>query len=643
VPPSSGERFYLRLLLQNVSGCKSWQDIKTVNGVVSDTFKAAAQKHGLVEDDREWDECLQSAAVHASASQLRRLFVELLIFCQVGDHLALWNKHRDALCEDYMHRLRDLQHQREEQAQNMALRDIEKLLCRHGKALSDFPGLPACELPQDLQLNRLMLEHLDFDRDALKARADERVAQLNSDQRLVYDEVISSATATDTHARIFFVDGPGGTGKTFTYGCILDRLRSEGKICLSVASSGIAATLIDGSCTAHSQFKIPIDIDATSVCKITPKSELAELIKAATLILWDEAPMNHKFVFECVDRTFRDILRATNPALENIPFGGKLMVFGGDFRQCLPVVPKGGRSDIVAASMTRLAFWGSHVRIRRLTKNMRVESAIGNDAIVRRDFAQWLLKVGEDRDGTDLIELPESSVETDLNNMLQWLYPQDLLDRNDAELVNRAVLCPDNKMVDEINAPTTARLPGAEVTLLSADKLVDESNVGSFTPEFLNSLTPSGCPPHALKLKVGCPVMLLRNLDIKAGLCNGTRMIVTKISPRVLTVRLACGPNAGNEVLIPRIPIIPSDQSIAVKFRRLQFPIRVCFAMTINKAQGQTLKKAALYLARPVFSHGQLYVGTSRVSIGADLKVFTGNRGQEKIKTTNVVYREALL
>ena len=102
-----------------------------------------------------------------------------------------------------------------------------------------------------------------------------------------------------------------------------------GLIALPVASSGIAALLMDGGRTAHSRFKIPIDIAADSRCHLPVQSEAARLVREASIIVWDEAPMAHKFCYGAVDRTLKDIMQ------NDLPFGGKVFVMAGDFRQVL--------------------------------------------------------------------------------------------------------------------------------------------------------------------------------------------------------------------------------------------------------------------------------------------------------------------
>ena len=128
--------------------------------------------------------------------------------------------------------------------------------------------------------------------------------------------------------------------------------------------------------------------------------------------------------------------------------------------------------------------------------------------------------------------------------------------------------------------------------------------------------------------------MLLRNLD-PPKLCNGTRLTIKKLMPRVLEATVMTGRAKGEHVFIPRIPLIPSD--MAFDFKRLQFPVRLSFAMSINKAQGQSLKVVGLNLSDSVFSHGQLYVGCSRIGNPESLFIFT-----PEVKTKNVVYYEAL-
>ena len=84
-------------------------------------------------------------------------------------------------------------------------------------------------------------------------------------------------------------------------------IRSEGNTAIAVASSGIAATLLNSGRTAHSTFKIPINVDKDTYCNIPKNSALACQIQEAKILIWDEAPMQHRHAFEAVDRTLRDL------------------------------------------------------------------------------------------------------------------------------------------------------------------------------------------------------------------------------------------------------------------------------------------------------------------------------------------------
>jgi len=161
------------------------------------------------------------------------------------------------------------------------------------------------------------------------------------------------------------------------------------------------------------------------------------------------------------------------------------------------------------------------------------------------------------------------------------------------------------------------------------------------TSEFLNSLKVSGLPNHGIRLKVGCPVMLLRNLDPKGGLMNGTRLQITQMCDKIIEAVIITGDRVGHKVLLPRILISLSDSKLPFKMRRRQLPITVAFAMTINKSQGQSLKNVGIYLPRPCFSHGQLYVAISRVTSKKGLKILIVDKeGNPQKETMNVVFKE---
>lgn len=135
--------------------------------------------------------------------------------------------------------------------------------------------------------------------------------------------------------------------------------------------------------------------------------------------------------------------------------------------------------------------------------------------------------------------------------------------------------------------------------------------------------------------------MLLRNIDQSAGLCNGTRLIVTELGKNVIAARVVSGQRAGKKTFIPRMTLIPADSGLPFKFQRRQFPICLCFAMTINKSQGQSLSHVGLYLPKPVFTHGQLYVALSRVKSRNGLKILILDEdGSVSTRTKNVVYSE---
>jgi ATP-dependent DNA helicase PIF1 len=142
--------------------------------------------------------------------------------------------------------------------------------------------------------------------------------------------------------------------------------------------------------------------------------------------------------------------------------------------------------------------------------------------------------------------------------------------------------------------------------------------------EFLNTLQFSGIANHKLELKVGVPILLLRNLNQLIGLCNGTRLIVKRLGQRVIEANIITRNNVNKRVFIPHIIMSPSGIDWPFVLRRCQFLVRVAFAMTINKSQGQTLNNIGVYLPSPVFYHGQMYVVISRVTSSVNIKIFSG-------------------
>lgn len=451
-----------------------------------------------------------------------------------------------------------------------------------------------------------------------------------------FKKIISGVDESGSN-KLFYLNGPGGSGKTYLYNTLISFIRGRGQNVLAYATTGIAATLIKGGQTIHRGFKLPVPILETSVSKIKQNSNEAEELRRAVLIIMDEITMLSKSGLRCIDTVLRELMNC------DIPFGGKAIVIGGDWRQTLPVVPKGRRIDIVETCLKSSPLW-RHFEQLSLVSNMRSD---GN-----ADFNQWLLDVGIGNVQIiaglphDSVQIPSSMVEH--GSLIETVFERNINCLTPMELSKCVILAPTNKDILQINRKIIDQQEGIAKIYYSTDSIQSEdvNDVNAYPVEYLYTLTPSGVPPHVLCLKQGTIVMLLRNLNPKKGLCNGTRMIVKDLHNSFITCEIMSDLHRGDIVCIPRINFAPSDSNYPFILKRRQFPVIPAFAMTINKAQGQTFERVGIYLSSPVFSHGQLYVALSRSKNPNFVKVFIekmdgqGCKSNECWFTKNVVFKE---
>jgi hypothetical protein len=681
VPPAAGEKFYVRLLLKTVPGPTSFEALRTVGPVLYPTFQAACVARSLLQDAAVWSNTLTEAcALQTSGRALRSLFLRIVSHCEVADVAALWAAFQVPLSEDLQRRIArvhpgaapdDVLHD----AINLCLRLLLDELPTCNAPPTVAAALPApqpCRLiltlaagPDQVSVAQLLLEYGAPTEaqtpEQLHAFLAEAVPRLNEDQRRIYNTVC--AIFELEQGRIIMIDAPGGSGKTFLAKVILAMVRATpNATAIASASTGIASLLLPDANTTHKAYGVPLNPDEHSLCAFGRlDSLLRPAVMGANLHLADEYSMINRHVYEAIDRSLHDCF----PNI-HAPMAGRLFLLSGDPRQCPPVVEDGGdREDIVPLSV-QLSYLADaqrfpfHIQHCHLTINERVRQAPDPHGDAQH-WASFLLTLGEGRlepFERDYVQLPACIMFPNgasplllchfvFGNVAQRLQDLGLTPAYARWVAEGALLAPTNEVARELSSTMSSRLLGGNaVTLRSVDGLQDPyaDPDNNYADDVLNLHQPNGFPPHKLELRVGDVVTIVRNLD--GVLKNGVRAIVMDVFPNMLRIMVASGKEEtiGTVHLLPRIKLIDDclETGLPVAMFRIQFPVTLAWAMTINKAQGQTMKRVGLYLRTQCFSHGQLYVALSRSPSIHGVRVITCKKIRDVPVVRNVVWPELL-
>nr|GEX84876.1 uncharacterized protein [Tanacetum cinerariifolium] len=387
------------------------------------------------------------------------------------------------------------------QRKNICLSYIECMLRSNNRSLKDIQNMPYPDQKYMMDgYNRLIYDETSYDKDQLREQHVKLYGSLTTEQKGIYSTVMDA------------VDNNKG-------GIIVVKRQKDSTFmfCYPNQCSG--------------RFNVPH----------SGGSDLADLIRKANLIIWDEAPMINRHCYKAYDRTLRDICRTDPSVASDKVFGGKVVLL-------VVILDKYFQSLLMAVDMMK-------------------------STIV---FPDNML-------------IPE--IDDDVGAIIDDTYPNFLQNLwNPSFFKEKAILAPTHEMVDIINERMLSLLLGDENEYESSDSVCladEESNFDDsiYTTEFLNGLRMSSIPNHSIMLKIGTLIMLMRNINQRAGLCNGTRHQVLRLGINIIEAQIISGGSVGKICAIPRMVISPTDTKMLFKLNRRQFPIQVCFAMTINKSQ----------------------------------------------------------
>lgn len=496
-----------------------------------------------------------------------------------------------------------------------ALAAIAKLLYRDGvdviEALQRFPELG--ELARGLEAPK---PEAFFASASARSLVD--LPPLTSSQSAAVESVIQSVSSGK---RLFYINGMAGTGKTTVLRHIIKKLSFSNLRCVSSAFTGAAALLLPNGVTCHRLFGLPADdnIEGPITSGISPRSLAWKILQEAQVFIIDEISMLHVGFLHAID----GVLRKTSNGNNQMPFGNKIVILAGDYHQLAPIVSSTRNSietATIEASIASSTVFQTFERII-LTNPVRCDEP---------ELVEFLSEVAKGR-GSSEADAPYGRTS---HAIPSWInrsdeLPQAFLNRfpNPTHL---QYISPFNRSVQVFNDHQLQHY-------FAEDRITVFDAHYTFPPHFrqrpedAHQFCRGGVPPHSLRLAVGAPVIIMRNIFVSKGVANGALAFVTELHPHVVTVRMV----SGYELTLPRISFTIKIGNVDII--RHQFPLSLGFAATINRVQGRTCDDLIVDLTQPVFAHGQLYVALSRCRSSRSLLIVSPTPS-----VANVVYPDLI-
>ena len=563
-------------MLSVVKGAQSFEDLATFNGEVHATFRDACIARGMMADDTDIIAAMQEIVeIRISVDEIRKQFARILILNAPINPCMLFNMFVDDMTEV----------PEAPDATDSAMLAIEIHMNALGRSLKDFGfTLP---LSADGDVHHGLYSYRD--RIAIQSArilSAELMPKLSDEQRAAVN-MITAALGNDLQFNVFALIASAGVGKTLFANALASTLRAQRRTVMCVAASGLAAMLMVGGTTAHSAFHIPIPTHETSMCNLSRDER--KMLQKVDLIIYDECSMVNAQIADCIDRSLRDIMRSPKP------FGGKCILWMGDFKQLLPVVRFGKGHN---STIQKCYWWNSAARIV-FRQNWR--------AAKHPEYCQFLEDLGNGR--LDAIQPPPACRVQSKEDMIQAVYGSEFRD-------NHQILALTLETCAEVNEMCFAKLPGDCIDTTASDTYVECADPDAFPHDYIETLQMKGAPPWKLQFKIGGRYMCIRNIDLHRGIINGTMMKLIAIGRHYATFKVLTGKSAGSiEILLKAVfTITPEASGLPFTILRRQFPVIPAFCLTVHKAQGQTMARVGLIFESDPFTHGQLYVALSRIS-----------------------------